>query len=200
MSRLARRIAGAGRAARRPPRPDVAVGRGERVLAWAAATDGGVVAGTRDAAYLPGGLRLPWEQVEAAEWDVEAGRLVVTEVGSWGTVRAVHSVALAVPEDEAGAGAQAEPTGAGSTGAGDPRSLLQLVRERVTASVVSQRHVAVRGRAGVRVVGRRATSGDRSISWLLEYDEGVDPDDPRVARLADEALAAARAEVGDTAG
>ncbi|MEC9051285.1 MAG: hypothetical protein VX747_02415, partial [Actinomycetota bacterium] len=43
--------------------------RGERVLAWARAADGSVVAGSRDALHArsPEGddLRIAWEQVEA---------------------------------------------------------------------------------------------------------------------------------------
>lgn len=160
---------------RREPAPEVAVAAGERVLAWTTTTDGEALAGTRDAAYLPGGVRLPWEQVESADWDVEAERLVVVEVGTWGQERAVHELAVT-----------------------EPRTLLELVRERVTASIVIQRHVVVRGKAGVRVIGRRPPSGRHAIGWLLEYDTGVEPDDPQVAAVVAEALAEARAEVGET--
>jgi hypothetical protein len=48
----------------------------------------------------------------------------------------------------------------------------------------------------VRVIARRAPYGRREVTWLFEYDEGVDPDDPQVARAADRALAAAREDVG----
>ena len=160
---------------RRDPRPPVDVAPGERVLAWTTTADGGVLAGTRDAAYLPGGVRLPWEQVESADWDVDEERFTIAEVGTWGEVRAVHE--MAVP---------------------DPRTLLELVRERVTASIVLQRHVAVHGKRGVRVIGRRAPSGRHPIVWLTEYDAGVEPDDPAVARAAADALTAARGEVGQT--
>jgi hypothetical protein len=79
----------------------------------------------------------------------------------------------------------------------EPALLLQLVRERVTASVVLQRHVAIHGKRGVRVIARRAPTGARALSWLFEYDEGIDPGDPFVEHAAQEALAAARDEVGD---
>lgn len=153
------------------------VGPGEWVLAWTTTTDDEVVAGTRDAAYLPGGVRLAWEQIEAADWDVEAQSLRVTEVGTWGQERAVHELAVA-----------------------EPRLLLELVRERVTASIVLQRHVPVHGKRGVRVIGRRAPSGRHPISWLLEYDVDVDPADPLVVQATGEVLAEARAEVGERAG
>ena len=60
-----------------------------------------------------------------------------------------------------------------------------MVRERVTATVVLQRHVAVEGSRGVRVIARRAPSGRREVSWLFEYDEGIDPADPFVAHAAE---------------
>ena len=159
------------------------VERGERLLADAVATEGHL-GGTRDALYVvrPLGtgalsldetVRIPWEEVEAADWDSESATLRVSEVGTWGQTRPVHTFTLE-----------------------HPGHLLELVRERVTASVVLQRHVPVRGRRGVRVVARRAPRGDQPIAWLLEYDEGVDPDDPEVQRATDEALAAARIDVG----
>jgi hypothetical protein len=156
----------------RSPRPRVEVARGERVLAWAATADGAVLAGTRDAAYLDG-VRLPWEQVEAADWDRDAGVVRISEVGSWGEQRREHAFHVA-----------------------EPGRFLELVRERVTASVVLQRHLPVPGRGGLRVIARRAPRGDRPLAWFVEYDEGVDPAAPDVRAVADAALAAARDEVG----
>ena len=165
---------------RRRSAPRVDVGRGERVLAWADSSVG-VLAGTRDALYLPVArgaevewTRLPWEQVEAADWDGEGEVLRVVEVGTWGEARPEHTFAVA-----------------------DTGRLLELVRERVTSSVVLQRHVAISGKRGVRVIARRATRGNRPVRWYFEFDEGVDPSDPFVDQAAQEALAAAREEVGD---
>lgn len=156
------------------------VAPGERILAGApisgerASDPAGdaVVVGTRDALYLPG-HRIPWEQVERADWDSDEELLTVVEVGSWGEVQPVHELRV---EDEG--------------------RLLELVRERVTASVVLQRHVAVRGRRGVLVIARRAPRGDQPIRWVYEFEEGIDPDDPEVRRLAEAALARAREEIG----
>jgi hypothetical protein len=78
----------------------------------------------------------------------------------------------------------------------EPGRLLELVRERVTASVVLQRHVAITGGRGLRVIARRAPRGDQPVQWLYEYDRGIDPDDPDVRRIAEEALATARDDVG----
>ena len=116
---------------------------------------------------------MPWETVEQADWSQDDSTLTVVEVGSWGERRPVHTVVV-----------------------GEPGLFLQLVRERVTASVVLQRHVPVRGRRGVFVIARRRAAGDRPITWVYEFEEGVDPDDPEVRRVAEEALARARDEVG----
>jgi hypothetical protein len=150
----------------------VAVGAGESVLAWAETNDGRVIAGTRDAIYLHG-VRLPWEEVEAADWDRESDRFRLSEVGTWGELRREHLFTIK-----------------------EPGRLLELVRERVTASVVLQWHVAVTDRRGLRVIARRPPRGDRPVRWLYEYDEGVDPDDPAVREIAEAALRDAQAEVG----
>jgi hypothetical protein len=157
---------------RRRHRPHVEVAPGERLLAWTTADDGTVIAGTRDALYVPD--RLPWEQVEAADWDRETSTFRVREVGSWGRPRAEHAFTIE-----------------------EPGRMLQLVRERVTASVVIQRHVPVRGSRGVRVIARRSPGRREDLSWAYEFDEGVDPDDPEVRRIAAEALVAAREELGE---
>jgi hypothetical protein len=153
-------------------RPPVDVAPGERVLAWTEATTGEVLAGTREALYHAG-TRLAWEDVEAADWDRDSGELRFAEVGHWGEQRVEHRYAIT-----------------------EPRRLLELVRERVTASVLLVRHVPIDGRRGVRVIARRPPSGHRAVRWLFEYDEGIDPDDPAVRLAADTALRAARDEVG----
>jgi len=153
-------------------RPDVPILAGEKVLAWATGVGGDVVAGTRDAIYVAG-VRVPWEQVEAADWDVDTSVLRISEVGRWGNVRPEHVLTLE-----------------------EPGRLLELVRERVTATVLLQRHVPIRGRRGLRVIARRAPSGERQVTWVYEYDAGIDPADPDVRAAAEAALAQARDEVG----
>ena len=161
---------------RRTPAPHIDVARGERLLAAAAAVDGTVLGGTRDAFYLASGgdvRRVPWEQVEAAHWDRDTDVFTLSEVGSWGEQRPVHTVTLE-----------------------EPGRLLELVRERVTASIVLQRHVAVAGRRGLRVIARRAPGGAGEVQWVYEYDEGVDPDDPAVRAAARKALVTMQRDVG----
>jgi hypothetical protein len=173
-------------ARRRVPRPTIEVRPGERLLAWAV-TDSGHLGGTRDALYLtirsarPDGpvvesvetTRIPWEEIQAADWNPDESVLRVAEVGSWGQRRPVHRVLIT-----------------------EPGRLLELVRERVTASIVLQRHVAVTPRRGLRIIARRAPHGAAPARWILEYDDGVDPQDPAVRRAAEAGLANARNEIG----
>ena len=169
--------------------------RGEKVLAGARATDGTWLLGTREALLVvpspsepsaessqafepssvvkPAETRIPWEQVERADWDREEDRLVVSEVGEFGRVRPQH--AFSVP---------------------DPGLFLELVRERVTASVVLQRRVVTAGKRGLMVIGRRPPVGDGEVSWAYQFDAGVDPENPEVMALAEAGLRAAQAELG----
>jgi hypothetical protein len=82
----------------------------------------------------------------------------------------------------------------------DPQRLLQLVRERVTASVLLQRRVEVRGRRGLTVIARRPPRGRGEITWAYELDDGMDPADPEVARAAEAGLRAARQDIGQDVG
>ena len=145
------RPAGGGpvRALRRTSGPDVAVGPGERVLAWCRTDDDRVLVGTRDALYVasdgpatrppasPGSRSRP--PTGTHETDV----LRVSLVGSWGEQRVEHELGLV-----------------------EPGRLLELVRERVTASVVLQRHVAARRatrRPGHRSSGPSRQRADRVV-------------------------------------
>ena len=77
----------------------------------------------------------------------------------------------------------------------EPGRLLELLRERVTKSVVYTSYAPVRRRAGLRVVGRRSPSGTGPIVWSYLLSPGLDPADPDVDQVAEEALAKARGEV-----
>lgn len=161
---------------RRSERAPIEVAPGEKVLAWTRDTAGAVLAGTREACYLEredATTRIPWEHVEAADWDQDTGLFRLSEVGEWGEQRPVHEFTI-----------------------GEPGRFLELARERVTATIVLVHHVTVRGRRGVRVVARRAPAGGE-LRWIYEFDPGVDEHDPEVRRLAAEGLAAAREQVGD---
>ena len=151
---------------------------GERVLAHAVATDGTWLLGTREALVVvlaldERGTRLEWQAIQTADWDRDGDRLRVAEVGTFGESRPVH--VFTVPE---------------------PGLLLQLIRERVTASVLLQRRVQVQGKRGLMVVARRAPTGRGEITWAFEFDEGVDPDEPAVREAAERGLRSAQEELG----
>lgn len=188
---------------RRTPAPRLTSVGAERLLAWAVAASGEVVAGTREALYVrepapvepvppaaagdavassvAGETRLPWERLEGAEWDADTTTLTVTEIeaGLEGVDGAVRSREITLD----------------GVLPADADRLLQLVRERITATIVLQRHVRVEGRAGVHVVARRAP-GAHEVAWGFRVDAGVDPDDPAVRRVAAAALERARYDLG----
>ena len=161
------------------------LGRDDRVLAHTATADGTWLLGTRSGLVIvPPSVEptspvepvetIRWEQVETADWNRDEDRLRVAEVGEFGEPRPTHEFTLA-----------------------DPGRLLQLIRVRVTASVLLQRRVTLPGtRSGFTVVGRRAPHRDGEISWAVEYDVDVDPADPGVAEAAEAGLRAAQDEVG----
>ncbi len=152
------------------------LGRGEKVLAHAQDGERWLL-GTRYALVVVESgadpVRLAWEQVQAADWDQDASTLTVTEVGEFGRTRGAFVFAL-----------------------DNPVLLLQLTRERVTASVVLQRGYLTDGKSGFKVIGRRSPDGG-PIVWMHEYDAGIDPDDPAVVAAAADALERARADVGE---
>jgi hypothetical protein len=153
-----------------------ALARGDRVLAHAATDDGSWLLGTRDALVVvePTETRvIAWERVETADWDRDADRLRVVEVADFGRVRPVH--VFGVP---------------------DPGQLLAMVRERVTASVLLQRRVPLDGKRGMVVIARRPPRGRGDLTWALELDPGLDPDDPAVAQAVAAGLRGVQDELG----
>lgn len=139
--------------------------KGERVLTFADADEGHVVA-TDLALHLPGGVRVPYEEIDRASWDEHGLLTVVT------TKQRRHHAR--VPE---------------------PRSVPEALRERVNATIVVSKHVDLPGRGGVRLVARRKPGGD-VLGWTFLYDEGLDPEDPGLRALAEQALEGVRRSMG----
>ena len=148
---------------------------GERVLAEASVSGGRWYVGTEAALHLYDGdswRRLPWEQIERAEWDAETATFTLVEVTEWGKPERPVAVELV-----------------------DAGRLLDLVRERITKSVAIRVFAAVYGRKGLSVVGRRAPTGQGEVIWSYVLAAGLDPADPIVAEVADRTLGEARAEL-----
>jgi hypothetical protein len=130
---------------------------------------GGDLVATDVALHFPGAdgyIRLPWDRIQQAVW--KEGLLVIREVG--GTR---HRVRL----DE-------------------PGSVPETVRERVTASVVVSRHVALSGGKGVRIAARRQARGAGELRWTFVFDAGLDPTDPGLLAEAEQALEDLRHQTG----
>ncbi|MEJ7689136.1 MAG: hypothetical protein WKF76_01175 [Nocardioidaceae bacterium] len=151
---------------------------GEHPLAWAVDDDGRWYVGTDRALHLqpgsPAQRKLGWEQIERADWHSERRLLGLVEVGEWGEAEDRTTITVA------------------ETGA-----LLELLRERVTKSVVVTVYALVRGRLGLSVVGRRSPVGDGPVTWSFVLAQGLRPDDDDVQQTSQQALAQAEAEVPD---
>lgn len=77
----------------------------------------------------------------------------------------------------------------------DPGPLPETVQERVTAAILVNRYVRLGGRGGVRLVARRVP-GSESPEWEFVFDEGLDPADPGLRALAEQALEGVRRSLG----
>ncbi len=165
---------------RRPP-PEVLtsldLSTGERPLAWAVDREGQWHVGTDRALHLAGpsgGRTLGWEQIERAEWQSETSRLAVVEAADWGEVERRHEIYV-----------------------DDPGQLVDLLRERVTKSVVTTAYARVRSRAGISLVARRSPVGDGPVLWSYVLSEGLDPNDPEVLEVTHRLRQEAAAELAN---
>jgi hypothetical protein len=77
----------------------------------------------------------------------------------------------------------------------EPRGIPDAVNERVTASVVVQDHIPLRGDKGIRVLARRVPGGS-DVTWRVTFDAGLDPADPQLRGDAEDALARLRTSIG----
>jgi hypothetical protein len=157
-----------------PVRTAIALGPGERVLAWApeAGTGSTILATTHRllAVGAAGELAVsrPWHEADSGVWDHDGFRLTVTWVDGGPRSRWV------LPE---------------------PSLLPETVRERVQASVVLAERLDLGHRGSARVVLRQ----DLATGALLEQvvpGRGVAADDPELARRAAAALAELKEHVG----
>ena len=163
-----------------PPEATARLDPDERVVSWAPASGGAVVA-TPIGLWLPGVPdRLPWHLIDKATWRNNVLTLITAIDPGDGVLveQPPHSVRL-----------------------DQPRDIPQTVRVRVEKAIAFTRHHPLPGaeatgvRRGVRVVGRRVPGYD-GVSWQLVFDAGVDRDDPAVRAAASAYVDQARAEVG----
>ncbi|MGH3358974.1 MAG: hypothetical protein ACRDO7_09220 [Nocardioidaceae bacterium] len=156
-------------------RSALSLARGERVLAAGKAVDGVWLVGTDRSLYIGADpyTEIPWERVERATWDQDESALVVEEVADFGEPQPRHVAQLA-----------------------EPRRLLELVRERVTASILLTRNVPVEGTRGIKVVARRSPLRHGEVQFSFWLADGIDPDDQAVREASRRGVAEAREELG----
>jgi hypothetical protein len=150
--------------------------QGESALATSADRDGRWYVGTARALLVPEGdgwRRVPWETVERATWDRDSEQLIVIGTADFGQQQPAYRTALP-----------------------DPERLLQLIRERVTASIVIKVFEPVEGKRGITVSGRRSPHSDDEPVWSVLVDPGLDERSPRVREAAERAVTAAQSELG----
>ena len=169
-----------GKREKPPPEAVARLDPDERVVSWAPAPGGAVVA-TPLGLWLPGVPdRLPWHLIDKVIWRSNTLTLI--------------------PAVDSGGGVLVEQPPR-SVRLEQPRDIPQNVRARIERAIAFTRHHALPGaegagvRRGVRVVGRRVPGQD-GVSWQLVFDPGVDRDDPAVRAAASAFVDQARAELG----
>lgn len=157
------------------------VPKGQRLRAWASGPprlDGSptYVVATDVALYAPGYVpsalgtdAVEWDRFVRAAWDEPILDAVVTNDAGGSTL-------MRVTLD-------------------NPGSLPEVVRERITASIVMSNHIDLVGDLGARLVARRVR-GSQEIKWSVVFDSGLDPSDPVLRARADEALTRLRDSAG----
>ena len=169
-----------GKREKPPPEAVERLDPDERVVSWAPAPGGAVVA-TPLGLWLPGVPdRLPWHLIDKVIWRSNTLTLI--------------------PAVDSGGGVLVEQPPR-SVRLEEPRDIPQNVRARIEKAIAFTRHHPLPGaegagvRRGVRVVGRRVPGQD-GVSWQLVFDTGVDRDDPAVRAAASAFVDQARAELG----
>jgi hypothetical protein len=169
-----------GKREKPPPESVARLDPDERVVSWAPAPGGAVVA-TPLGLWLPGVPdRLPWHLIDKVIWRSNTLTLI--------------------PAVDSGGGVLVEQPPR-SVRLEQPRDIPQNVRARIEKAIAFTRHHPLPGaegagvRRGVRVVGRRVPGQD-GVSWQLVFDPGVDRDDPAVRAAASAFVDQARAELG----
>jgi hypothetical protein len=129
----------------------------ERILAWADDGAGRLVVASERALHLqrqpPAYARITWDQIERASYDDGVMTVTLTPDLSSSTLR----VPVGVEPD-----------------------LPVVIRDRVTASVVMDRFVALVGDRGVRIVGRQ---GEQGVRWRADLDPKLAEDQHVVSEV-----------------
>ncbi len=141
-----------------------------RILAWAEAESGHVVAGPAvlSVGDLDGGfVHVGWHQIENGSWNSETRQLSWAQYGGRrGSVRLTA-----------------------------PGQLPEVFRERIAASIAVERFLPVTGERGVVLNGRRdLAAADPKIEWHATLGRGLSWRTPGLREAVDAALAELRLE------
>ncbi|MDX6323178.1 MAG: hypothetical protein QOF52_3036 [Propionibacteriaceae bacterium] len=143
--------------------------RPPRILAWAYTPDGVCIGSEARLSYGDGTqwTHLGWHEIERGGWNSETSRLRWIQYGNrQGFVELT-----------------------------EPGRVPELFRERVAASILLEKFVPVRGRAGLTIVGRRDLGHpEAAIVWHTALGRGLSWDTEGVQEVADTALAQVRAD------
>lgn len=166
------RLPGRGRQLPDGIRSALGAGRGERVLDWASDVHGTVLVATSTHLYAVAdgvvAVSGPWHLVDAARWNRDTSTLTVTWVSGQPRARWVLE---------------------------EGRSFLQVLRERVQASVVLAEEVGLGDRGSARVVIRRDLRSGRLLGQTV-LGRGVRLEDPGVREATAAVLADLKEQVG----
>lgn len=161
---------------RRPPEDVRAtpLPAGERLLAWSSLADdvGRVLATDRALRVMSDPpVVLMWHEIVHAAWESDTSTVVVEASGRDSRV-VTHRWALH-----------------------EPGSVPEVVRERVSASIVIVRHVALSGSRGARIVARRV-HGRPDLLWQVHPDAGISLEQRGYREVVQRELVALRSSLG----
>jgi hypothetical protein len=143
-------------------------GRTPRILAWAGEGDQ-LAIGSPTVLSIGGASgwqHVGWHEIERGGWNAELRRL------SWVRLDGRR----------------------GAVDLADPGRLPELFRERVEATIVVRRFVALAGERGVTISARRPLGAGGPLVWHTSLTRGLGWQTPGVQEAVDDALAQARAE------
>lgn len=141
---------------------------GSRTLVEVTTSSGATVSATRE--YLSVSeppVTLPWYSVVSATWEAPVLKVLATHEGK------PLKLDLEIP---------------------NPKRLPEVVRERVTDSVIITERRTLPAEVGATFVARRHPNDE--VAWSIVFDSGVDSTDPVLQEQASELLSELRSTLG----
>lgn len=141
---------------------------GSNVLVEVTTSSGSIVTATRKSLNISDpDVSLPWYSVVSAVWEAPVLKVLATHEGK------PLKLDLEIP---------------------NPKRLPEVVRERVTDSVIITEHRTLPAGVGATFVARRHPNDE--VAWSVVFDSGVDSADPVLQEQAGELLTELRSTLG----